>query len=109
VSPAVSPEIVKTTVRSTLDSAGVPADAPIGELMTKPTGEMFVGSKAKMGDGNWITVLVCGFGTSMLIQTYIHDGTEPQEEADADATMFSGRWEAPPPKRPGFLGRLLGR
>src|SRR5690349_5557721 len=52
ISPAVSPEIIKTTVRATLDSAGVPVDAPIGELMTKPTGEMFAGSKAVMSDGN---------------------------------------------------------
>lgn len=107
--PAVTPEIIKTTARSTLDSAGVPADAPIGELVTKPTGEIFAGSKAVMGDGNRITVLVAGNGTSLLIQTYIHDGTEPQEESDADATMFSGRWERSPPKQGGVLGRLLGR
>jgi len=47
----------------------------------------------------------------MLVMTYIHDGTNLQEQADAEATMASARLgpePAEPAERPGILRRLFG-
>jgi hypothetical protein len=107
VTPTASAEAISLTAKTTLESAGLP-DAPIGKVMALPSGEMLVGGAGPMRGGLNISVLIVGKLTSMLVMTYIHDGTNLQEQADAEATMASARLGPEPAERPGLLRRLFG-
>lgn len=99
-----TPDFLRTAARTAMEAAGA-SDAPLGKPLAVPTGELFVGGRGRMGTDAWISVMVGGKGTSAVTMTFIHDGREPQEQADAEATLVSARLVAAT-DRVGFLKRF---
>jgi hypothetical protein len=94
VNPLVTSDFLAISAKTTLESAGV-RNPLLGDPLTVPSGEQFVGGRGRMTDGLLITAMAGGKGHSVVVMTFIHDGQDAQEQADAEATLVSARLAVP--------------